>query len=144
METTEKVVLIEPNEENIHFMFKLISQFAADKEYDIKGELKLPTNLLGITKGPKFDSRSKMKVVRTYLTRLNKKITMGQTNRFLHFLFKKIYKTEGQAPSLVYTTKEQEIRNARKAYKEAMRNTEELQKKYKETKGDFYKKRLTK
>jgi len=140
METTEKVVLLEPNKENISVVFSLINQFAVEKGYEIKGDLKLPSTLFGTNK-PSYDSRSKMKVARRYVNQLHKKVTMGQANRFLHFLFKKIYKLETPAPSVEYGEKEQQIRAARKAWRNALKEEQRLQKEYKEIKGDFYKKK---
>lgn len=139
METKERQVLIEPTRENIEKVFSLIREFAVSKGYEIKGELKLPTNMLGITKSILFESKSIQKVVRTYLTRLCTKVTMGQANRFLHMFFKKVLKSDDQAPRVEYCEKERQIRDARKLYRTSMRTTEKLQKEYKEIKGDFYK-----
>ena len=141
MQTTERPVLVEPTKDNIAATFKQIEEWAAVNGYQIHGELKLPSNILGLTKNVIFESRSIQKVVRTYLTRLNKRVTMGQANRFLHMFFRKVLKSDQPVPRVDYSEKELEIKAARKEWRIAMRKAEELCAKYKEVKGDFYKKK---
>lgn len=129
---------IEPTLENIQATFNKINEYAQGKGYQVKGSWSVPTNWLGIDKAPKFQSKSQMKVVRNYLTSLNKEVTMGRANRFLHMLFKHIYKMD-TAPRVEYSEKELSIQAARKAWKKADAEAQKLLKTYKETKGDFYK-----
>ena len=139
MKTQEVRTVVEPTKENVEAVFASIQKYASEKGYQIKGELKLPTNLLGMTKAIKFESKSHMKVIRNYVTTLNKGVRMGRANRFLHALFKGVYGLE-HAPRIEYSDKELEIRAARKAWKKADTEAQLLLKKYKEIKGTFYKK----
>ena len=132
--------LVEPTKDNINALFTKINKYAEEKGYRITGNtLSLPTNLIGMEKSPKFESKKKMKVVRNYMTKLDKKITMGTCNRFLHVLFKHVYESKA-APRIDYSEKECQIQAARKAWKKADIEAMKLQKIYKETKGTFYKK----
>lgn len=130
---------VEPTVENIQAAFKKINEYAQGKGYRVLGDLKIPTNLLGMNKSPKFESKSQMKVVRNYLTVIEKRVTMGRANRFLHMLFKHIYKQDSY-PRVEYSEKELSIQAARKAWRKSLEETEKLRKVYKETKGTFYKK----
>lgn len=63
---------------------------------------------------------------------------MSNANRFLHFLYKKLYKLD-KAPYVEYSERELKIKEAKKAWKKVKLEAEKLQKEYKDTKGDFYK-----
>lgn len=133
------VTMVEPTTENIKATFEKINAYAQEKGYQVVGDMSVPTNWIGLDKSAKFESKSQSKVVRNYLTRLDSHITMGQANRFLHMLFKRIYKLD-KAPRVEYSAKELEIKASRKAWKKADAEAQALLKKYKEVKGDFYKK----
>ena len=133
-------VYVEPTEANVESAIKAISEFAIKNNYQVKGNLKLPTNMVGITKSLKFDSTSIKKVLRDYLTRLDRKMSLRNANRFLHFLFKKIYKLD-EAPKIELPEKELKIQAAKKVWKEAAKKAEELRLVYKTEKGDYYKKK---
>lgn len=145
METTNQskhATLLEANTENIQATFEKIKKYADERGYRIDGELKLPTNLIGITKSMSFDSWSQEKVLRNYINRLSKHVTMGNANRFLHFLFKKVYKIDtSDAPSMEYSEQEIKIRQARKAWIKTRTEAEALRVAYRKEKGDFYKKK---
>jgi hypothetical protein len=136
---TQQVTLVEPTKDNIEALFVKIKEYATGKGYQVLGEIALPTNMLGIKKSPDFKSKCMMKRVRTYMTSLGKKITMGKCNRFLHLLFRHVYGAD-VVPRVEYSTKELEIKASRKAWKKADAEARALQAKYKEVKGDFYKK----
>jgi len=145
METTNQKThapLLEANTENVQATFEKIKKYADEKGYRLVGELKLPTNLIGITKSMTFDSGKQKKVLRNYINRLDKHVTMGNANRFLHFLFKKVYKIDtSNAPSMEYSEKETKIREARRAWVKARTEAEKLRVVYRKEKGDFYKKK---
>lgn len=139
MKTTTTTVLIEATNETVQGTFEKIKQYVTDKGYKLEGELKQPTNLLGIKKALTFDSRKKMKVLRNYINRLDKKVSMRNANMFLHFLFRVIYKQDAH-PRVELSDKEQKIQQARKAWKKVAMEAETLRLAYKAEKGDFYKK----
>jgi hypothetical protein len=140
MKTIQKTLLVEATNENIEIAFSEIKKYAAQKGYQIIGDMNMPRNIFGASKSLKFDSKTQQKVLRRYLTRINRKIGMEITNKFLHFLFKKIYKLDTSAPCVQYSEKELKIKNARKAWKKAAAEAEKLRVAYKAEKGDFYKK----
>ena len=131
---------VEPTEANVVETISAIAEFAKQNEYQIKGELKMPTNMFGMTKSLEFESLSKKKVLRDYLTRLNRKMSLRNANRFLHFLFKKIYKLD-EAPKVDLSEKEVKIQAAKKVWKETAKAAELLRLAYVTEKGDYYKKR---
>jgi len=139
--TTKTTVLIEANKANVAKAISTIVEFATQKNYQIKGELKAPTNLLGLTKDLQFDSKKKEKVLKRYLTHLDKRLSFKQINLFLHFLYKKIYKLDS-SPYIDLPEKELKIQEARKAWKAAALKAEELHSLYKVEKGDYYKKKV--
>lgn len=132
---------VEANEANVEKTIKSINEFAIAKGYQIKGELKVPTNMIGIQKTLSFESTSKKKVLRNYLTRWDRKPSLSMANRLLHFLFKKVYKLE-EAPRLELSEKELKIQAAKKVWKETAKAAEALRLAYVTEKGDYYKKRV--
>lgn len=134
----KRVELLEANKENIEATFNKIKEFADAKGYRIINALKVPTNLIGMNKSLHFDSGKQKKVLRNYINRLDKKVNLQSANKFLHFLFKKIYKLE-TSPRIELSEKEIKIQNARKAWKKAQSEAEKLRLVYKKEKGDFYK-----
>jgi hypothetical protein len=121
---------IEATKANVELAINNIKKYAEEKGYQVKGDF---------TSGDlKFESKSKEKVCRNYLWRLDKKMGMSVANRFLHFLYKKVYKTE-TAPSIDYSEKELKIKEARKAWRKLKEEAEKLQAAYKLEKGTFYK-----
>lgn len=138
METTKYASLLEANTTNIESTFKKIQDYADAKGYRIKGNLKQSTNMLGITKSLSFDSNRQKKILRNYINRLDKRMSMAHINIFLNFLFKKIYKADS-APSIELSEREVKIQTARKAWKKAFAESEKLRMEYRKEKGDFYK-----
>lgn len=140
METTKKhIELLDVNNETIESSFNKIKEYADAKGYVIKGDLKIPTNLIGINKSLSFDSGRQKKTVRNYINRLHKQVSMPTANKFLHFLFKKIYKLD-HAPSVEYSEKELKIQSLRKQWKKAFAESEKLRIEYRKEKEGFYKK----
>ena len=141
METkTNNWVFIEATPENIDKAITNIVEFAREKGYQIKGEFNRGTfrTLIESFVGIKFKSSGQEKKLRHYLTRLNKKITLRQSNMFLHFLYKGVYELD-KAPHVDYSDKELKIKEARKLWKETQKKADELLKIYKAEKGNFYK-----
>ena len=144
METKERKPFVEPTKANIEATIEKIKKYAQEKGYQIKGDFKKEglldkaINFFGSSE-VKFDSKSQLKVCRDYLTRIDRKIGMSISNRFLHFLYKKVYKLTEPAPYVEYSDKELKIRESRKAWKKAQLQAELLLKAYKDEKGDFFK-----
>ena len=131
---------IEATKENVELAINKIKKYAEEKGYQVKGEFKQDgffANLLGSSK-LKFESKSQEKVCKNYLWRLDKKIGMSVSNRFLHFLYKKVYKLD-KAPCIDYSEKELKIKETRKAWRKIKEEAEKLQAAYKLEKGTFYK-----
>lgn len=136
--TTKKFELLDANHENIESCFIKIKEYADAEGYRILNALKSPTNLIGGKKSLHFDSKKQKKVLRNYINKIHKRVSMPIANSFLHFLFKKIYKLDF-APSIEYSEKEIKIKEARKAWVKARNEAEKLRLAYKQEKGDFYK-----
>ena len=133
-----KTVTIEATKANIETAIDNIKKYASDNGYQIIGDFKKEgflSNLLGT--GPKFESKSQEKVCRNYLTRLERKMGMALANKFLHFLYKKVYKMD-TAPRIEYSEKELQIKAARKAWRKLLDESEKAMKAYKEQKKGFY------
>lgn len=139
MENKTFPTMIEANVESIEATFKKIRDFATSNNYVIEGELKHPTNMLGIKKTLSFDSRKQMKVVRNFINRFNERVSIGQANRFLHFLFRKIYKTDGAVPKVKFSEKQIKIQATRDAWKKMRDEAEKARVAYVTEKGDFFK-----
>lgn len=137
--------LVEPTKANIEDTIEKIKKYAEEKGYQIKGDFKkegLIDKTLSFFGNSeiRFDSKSKSKVCRDYLTRIDKKICLRISNKFLHFLYKKVYKITENVPCLEYSEKELKIKESRKLWKIAQLQADILMKQYKLEKGDFYKK----
>lgn len=138
---TMTTIKLEATSKNVATTIEAIEKFAADKGFQIIGDLKEKKQgfLAGIFNlNLSFESKSKEKVLRNYLTRLDKKVGMALANKFLHFLYKKVYKLE-TAPKVEYSEKELKIKAARKAWRIALEATKQAEIAYKTEKGDFYK-----
>lgn len=132
---------IEATKTNVELAINNIKEYATSKGFQVQGEFQQEgflQNLFGSTK-IHFDSKSLEKVCKKYLWRLDQKMGMSISNRFLHFLYKKVYKLD-KAPRIEYVEKELKIKQARKAWKKLEVEVEKLQAAYKLEKGDFYKK----
>ena len=88
-------------------------------------------------------SLRKRKTLRRQMYRLNIHTTISAANKFLHFLFAKIMKSEYRF-KISKSAKENEIIAKRKAYIAALEIMQAAKKDYFDTKGDFYKIRLSK
>jgi len=122
---------IPATKENVEIAINRVNGFAKERGYQIVGEF---------TEGSRsFESKSKDKVLRNYLWRTGKHTSMAQANKFLHFLYKKVYKFSS-APRIEYSEKELKIKESRKAWKKVQLEADTLLAAYKAEKGDFYKK----
>lgn len=134
---------IEATKANVELAINNIKKYAQEKEYRIIGEFKEAgffEKLIGSSK-LKFDSKSQEKVCKSYLWRLEQKVGMQNSNRFLHFLYKAVYKLD-KAPYVEYSEKEVKIKEAKKAWKKVQAEADTLQALYKTEKGSFYGKKL--
>lgn len=137
---TMKTTKIEATKSNVERAIAQIEQYTKDKGYQIIGEFKKDGFLSKLfDKNLTFDSKSQEKVLRNYLTRVDKKVGMALANKFLHFLYKKVYKMDS-APRVEYSEKELKIKAAQKAWKQSIETMKKLREAYKLEKGDFYKK----
>jgi len=138
-----ETIKLEATSKNVAKAIESIEKFAADKEYQIIGDLKEKKQgfLSGIFNlNLNFESKSKEKVLRNYLTRLEtKRMGMALANKFLHFLYKKVYKVETAAPKVDFSEKELKIKAARKAWRIALEASKKAEEAYKLEKGNFYK-----
>jgi len=132
--------LLEVNSENVEMIFYKIRDYANLNGYRIMNALKVPTNLIGLNKSLHFDSKKKKKVLRNYINRLNKHMSLSGANAFLNFLFKTLYKID-TCPSVELSEKELAIQAARKAWRKVQVEANKLLLAYKKEKGDFYKKK---
>lgn len=132
METMKTTVTtkLDASMQNIEQAIETIKAFASSRGHEISGEF--ATGTLS------FESKSKEKVLRNYLTRLQRKPGMAIANRLLHFLYKKVYKMD-EAPRVVYSEKAVKIQAARDAWKAMAAEVEKLRLAYKLEKGDYYK-----
>jgi hypothetical protein len=146
METKERTPFVEPTKANIEATIEKIKQYALDKGYQFKGDVKkegLLNKAMSFFSNSeiKFESKSQSKVCRDYLTRLDRKMGMSLANRFLHFLYKKVYKSTDAAPFIEYSEKELKIKQSRKEWKKLQAEAEKMLAAYKQEKGDYYKKK---
>ena len=133
---------IEATKANVETAINSIKKYSQDKGYRIIGEFKEAgffEKLIGSSK-LKFDSKGHEKIVKKYLWRIEQKVGMQNSNRFLHFLYRTVYKLD-KAPYVDYSEKESKIKDARKAWKKMQLEADKLQALYKTEKGDFYKKK---
>ena len=131
---------VEANKANIELAIASIVEYTKNKNYRIIGEFKKEgfiTNLLSSSK-LSFNSKSQEKVLRNYLTHLQERVGMSLANRFLHFLYKKVYKIN-EVPRIDYSEKELKIKAAQKIWKQNLKAMKESRELYKLEKGDFYK-----
>lgn len=130
----ETVKQINATKQNIEKAIKSIEQYALAKGYQITGNtnLVIPDNII-------FESKSKEKVLRKYLWKVTTYPTMDQSNRFFHFLCKKILKLT-ESPKVQFSEKELAIKMAKLSWKKAKAESDRLLLEYKKEKGDFYKK----
>ncbi len=131
---------VEATKANVDAAVNNIKKYAEEKGYQIIGEFKEEGFLSKLlSKDLEFDSQNKKKVCRNYLTLLERKMKMSTANKFLSFLYKKVYKLE-KAPKIEYSEKELKIKESRKAWKKVQIEADKLLAAYKLEKGDFYKK----
>jgi ribosomal protein S10 len=133
----KRVELIDVNNETIASSFNKIQEYVNAKGYAVNGELKMPTNMLGLNKSLSFDTKKAKKTLRNYINRLHKQVNMPTANQFLHFLFKTIYKLD-DAPKIDYSDKEKKIQSLRKQWKKAFAESEKYRLEYRKEKQGFY------
>ena len=132
METQSIITLPDVTTANIKKAIESIKQYASQKNYVINGNIDALTNVT-----PKFSSKNQERKFRWAMLRVIKKPSMRNSNIFIHQLSKA---TGISKVKLDYSDREKQIQAARKEWKSLQATAEEARKKYKEIKGDFYKK----
>lgn len=110
------------------FQFKGAKNHYSITEADFKAAL---TNL----------SKRKRKKITAYIWAINNKPTFGGINKFFHFFMKFVMKSDLRV-KLDKSDRELAIEAKRKVYKDALAVVRAAYADYKETKGNFYKKKL--
>jgi len=115
---------------------ELAEKVIKENDWQIKGD---------VDELKKFDmshyqmlSKNNIKRLNRYIWWFTEKPSISNINRFFHFICTRVLKTDKRVrvyPSI----REQEIQAARKRWKDVQKVEQELLKKYKEIKGDFYK-----
>ena len=127
--------------EETQYITKQIHEFVRYNEYEYnKYPFNLFTNLeikLAISK-LSLNQRKKLK---RSINAFRKKLSLRSANRFYHFLFKKVMKSDVRI-SIIYSEKQLQIIKKREKYVKARNEMMKLYNDYKQEKGDFYKKRL--
>ena len=127
--TTIEKRLIEISKETLQEAKSRIQEMVNSRKLVINGTISETVPVV-------YPSQNKKKEFRRILSSVIHHPTMKNANVFLHKLSK--YTGESQA-KVDYSAKEKEIRKSREEWKEALKKALELQAKYKETKGNFYK-----
>jgi hypothetical protein len=117
-----------------------INDYVVKNDYQLNGNIKQKLNLDSVIDDI---SLSKRKVLRRYMYHIKVHPTLDVVNKFLHFLFKEILKSNARV-KVVKSEKEQLIMKKRQEYKAALKILLEKRQAYKDEKGDFYKLRLAK
>ena len=86
-------------------------------------------------------SKSEMKRLNRYSNWVIERPNLNNINRFFHSLCTRIFKTAKRVKVLP-SVRELEIQESRKRWKDVQKVEQELLKRYKEVKGDFYKNKL--
>lgn len=120
---------LEVNAENINKAFEKIKNYAAQKNFDITG------NLTFSKFTSEFPSLRAKKKLKNSLNRIINHPTMRSVNLFLHHLSK----VSDCTAKLEYSAKEKSIIDKRNKWKESRTIAEKLMKEYKDEKKDFYK-----
>jgi len=107
-----------------------------DNDWQLKGDIKL----LKTFSWNQYQMMYKngMKRLNRYSNWVMYKPSIGNINRFFHFLCTNVFKTNKRVKVLP-SVREVEIQAARKRWKDVQKVEQELLKRYKELKGDFYK-----
>jgi len=79
-----------------------------------------------------------MKRLNRYANRVIEKPNLNNIGRFFHFLCTRVLKIDTRV-KVIPCVREMEIKEARKSWKDVQKVEQELLKRYKEVKGDFYK-----
>jgi len=86
---------------------------------------------------------NKRKKLKRAINNFHKRQSIASANRFLHFLYKEVLKTDVRV-RITYGEKELKIKEMRKKYVEVRKIMLETYKEYKKEKGNFYKLRMAK
>lgn len=143
METLKEHLNIRDNKtfiNEIDLTLQRINDYVARNEYQLNGNIKQKLNLDAVIDDVTLRKR---KVLRRYMYYIKVHPTLDSVNKFLHFLFKEVLKSDARV-KVVKSEKEQLIQKKRQEYKAALKILIEKRQAYKEEKGDFYKLRLSK
>lgn len=143
METLKEHLNIRDNKtfiNEIDLTLQRINEYVAKNDYQLNGNIKQKLNLDSVIDDVTLRKR---KVLRRYMYYIKVHPTLDSVNKFLHFLFKEVLKSDARV-KVVKSEKEQMIQKKREEFKAALKVLIEKRQAYKEEKGDFYKLRLAK
>lgn len=118
-----------------------IDEYVALNEYQINNNVKIDKTVLmdALTD----TSLRKRKILRRYMYKISNHATLEVVNKFLHFLYKEVLKSDVRV-KVVKSEKEQLIQKKRQEFKMALKIMLEKKQEYLNEKGDFYKLRAQK
>jgi hypothetical protein len=115
-----------------------IKEYVKFNEYQIHGNIEEKLNLDAALKDATLRKR---KTLRRYMYHIEQHPTLPTVNKFLHFLFKTVLKSDVRV-RVLKSEQELEIQKRRKEFKDALKVMLEKKQAYLDSKGDFYKKRI--
>lgn len=143
MKSTKNVLNIRNNSEvynEIQKTLKKIDEYVIFNEYRYSNEVKIDGSELSALQNA---SLKKKKVLRKLMYKINVKTTLQTLNKFFHFLFKRILKSDSRV-KVLKSEKEQQIMLKRENYNKALLALRKAKQEYLVEKGDFYKQRILK
>lgn len=128
--------LVEKIKETVLFTEEIINK----NNWQLNGDVSILKN---VTVGDFENHYSKRKIKRMnrYIGWVLEKPSMSNINRFYHFICTRVLETSKRV-KVIPSERELEIQAARKRWKDVQKVEQELLKRYKEVKGDFYRNRV--
>ena len=126
-------------ENEINEFVTKLKRYVEFMDYQVTGDVNFD-ELKDLKSGIGNLSLSQKKKLRNNLVSANYKMTLRTINRFLHFLYKAVLKTDKRV-RIKPSVKDEEIQMKRKEWVEARDKAQVALFLYKKTKGDFYKKK---
>ena len=123
--------------EKVHETVEFIEQVIEKNNWQIKGDVNILKNVT-IGDFQNHYSKRKIKRMNRNINWVLEKPSISNINRFFHFICTKVLETIKRV-KVILSEREIEIQEARKRWKDVQNVEQELLKRYKEIKGDFYK-----
>lgn len=120
---------------------KKIDEYVTFNEYRYSNKIDISNKQL--TDALIDSSLKRKKVLRKYMYKINSKPTLQFINKFLHFLFKQVLKSDTRV-KVLKSEKEQSIIAKREAFVKARQAMLKAKSEYLQEKGEFYKIRMSK